>query len=109
MASSTTEYFAVSALDGFGTTTVSNTVTSTTDASSTLLGAEAYEITWSPVPGSSGYAVFFGTSPTALNKYFYATTSGAYYVASTTSGRTHRLLHQERHYRVLCALESKRA
>jgi hypothetical protein len=41
IASSTTEYFAVSALDGFGTTTVSNTVTSTTDASSTGLGAEA--------------------------------------------------------------------
>ena len=86
MASSTTEYFAVSALDGFGTTTVSNIVTSTTDASSTLLGAEAYEITWSPVPGASGYAVFFGTSPTALNSYFYATTSGAYYMASTTTG-----------------------
>jgi hypothetical protein len=86
MASSTTEYFAVSALDGFGTTTTSNVVTSTTDPASPLLGAEAYEITWSPVPGSSGYAVFFGTSPTALNKYVYATTSGAYYLASTTSG-----------------------
>lgn len=86
MASSTTEYFAVSALDGFGTTTVSNTVTSTTDASSTLLGSEAYEITWSPVPGSSGYAIFFGSKPTALTSYFYATTSGAYYMASTTSG-----------------------
>jgi len=86
MASSTSEYFSVSALDGFGTTTISNTVTSTTDASSTGLGAEAYEITWSPVPGSSGYAVFFGISPTALNNYFYATTSGAYYMASTTSG-----------------------
>ena len=88
MASSTTEYFAVSALDGFGTTTVSNTVTSTTDASSTLLGAEAYEITWSPVPGSSGYAIFFGTSPTALTSYFYATTSGAYYMTSTSSALT---------------------
>lgn len=86
MASSTTEYFAVSALDGFGTTTVSNTVTSTTNASSTLLGAEAYEITWSPVSGASGYAVFFGTSPTALNSYFYATTTGAYYMASSTNG-----------------------
>ena len=86
MASSTIEYFAVSALDGFGTTTVSNTVTSTTDASSTLLGAEAYEITWSPVAGASGYAVFFGTSPTALTGYFLATTSGAYYMASSTNG-----------------------
>jgi hypothetical protein len=86
MASSTTEYFAVSALDGFGTTTVSNAVTSTTDPASSGLGAEAYEITWSPVTGSTGYAVFFGSSPTALNNYFYATTTGAYYMASTTSG-----------------------
>jgi hypothetical protein len=84
MASSTTEYFAVAALDGFGTTTISNVVTSTTDASSTGLGAEAFEITWSPVSGSSGYAIFFGTSPTALNSYFLATTSGAYYATSTS-------------------------
>jgi hypothetical protein len=84
MASSTAEYFAVSALDGFGTTTVSNSVNATTDASSTGLGAEAYEITWSPVAGASGYAVFFGTSSSTLNNYFLATTSGAYYLASTT-------------------------
>src|ERR1700733_12239176 len=77
MASSTTEYFAVAALDGFGTTTISNVVTSTTDASSSLLGAEAFEITWSPVAGATGYAVFVGTSPTALNSYFYATTTGS--------------------------------
>src|SRR5277367_189382 len=57
MASSTTEYFAVSALDGFGTTTISNSVTSKTDPASSGLGAEAYEITWSPDPGATGYAV----------------------------------------------------
>jgi len=84
MASSTTVYFGVSALDGTGTTTMSNILSVTTDSAASLLPAEGFELTWQNVIGATGYAIFFGSSPTALNNYFYATTSGAYYMASST-------------------------
>lgn len=86
MASSTTEVFAIAALDGTGTTTLSAPVSATTDASTTLLGSEAYEITWSPVVGATGYAIYFGPTTSSLANYFLATTTNAFYLASTTVG-----------------------
>jgi hypothetical protein len=86
MASSTPEVFAVAALDGTGTTTLSNTLSATTDASTTLLGSEAYEITWNPVQGATGYAIYFGGTASSLTNYFLATTTNAFYFASSTVG-----------------------
>jgi len=92
MASSTSLTFAVSALDGTGTTTISNTLFATTDASSSLLGAEAYEISWNAVPGATGYAIYFGPNAGSLNNYFLASSTNGvpnpnYYFASSTSGQ----------------------
>jgi hypothetical protein len=84
LASSTTYYFAVAALDVSGTTTLSSTLTITTDASNTQPTPEAINLTWTPVIGASGYAIYFSTSTNALNQYFYATTSGAYFFATST-------------------------
>lgn len=90
MASSTAVYFAVAALDGTGTTTISSVVTATTDASSTLLAAEGFNVSWGAVPGATGYAVYVGSSASNLASYFLATsTNGApnrtIYIASTTA------------------------
>jgi hypothetical protein len=86
MASSTQLYFAVAALDGQnGTTTVSNVLSQTTDASSTGQAGEGYEITWGAVTGATGYVVYYGSSPTALSNYFVATTTNAFTFSTTTS------------------------
>ncbi len=80
LASSTPIYIQVAALDGNGTTTLSSVLNVTTDASTTLLGAEAINVSWSAVTGAAAYAVYFGT-----------TTSGvpntSFYLATTTSGQ----------------------
>jgi len=91
MASSTPLTFAIAALDGTGTSTISSTLSATTDASSTSLGAEAYQLTWSAVPGATGYAIYFGSNASSLNSYEYATsTNGApnsfFTFASSTTG-----------------------
>ncbi len=90
MASSTPVYFAVAALDGTGTTTISNVLSATTDASSTVLAAEGFNVSWSAVQGATGYAVYIGSSASNLTSYFLATSTNGtpnrtIYIASTTA------------------------
>ena len=84
LASSTTWYFAVAALDGNGTTTISNTLSQKTDASTTQAYPEVINLKWSAVTGATGYAVYFSTSTPTLNNYFYATTTSFYGFATST-------------------------
>lgn len=91
LASSTPLSIKIAALDGDGTTTVSEAASVSTDASTTLLAAEAVNIRWSPVPGAQGYAIFISTT-TPASYAFYAlasSTSGLpnafYYLATTSS------------------------
>jgi hypothetical protein len=79
LASSTPYTFAVAALDGEGTTTLSSPVTITTDASNTQTLPENVNLTWPAVTGAQGYAIFFATSSTA-------TTFSQYFLATSTSG-----------------------
>lgn len=88
LASSTTYYFAVSALDGNGTTTMSNIQSFTTDASTTQPKPEDITITWANVAGATGYAVFFSTSTPTLDQYFLATTTGQYTFATSSASKT---------------------
>jgi hypothetical protein len=86
LASSTRFAFEVAALDANGTTTLSSPLTFTTDASSTQNAPEVLNISWVPVTGATGYAIYFSsTTPDAYSQYFYATTSNTYYFA-TSSG-----------------------
>lgn len=82
-----TLYFQVTALDGVGESVGANLVGTTTIASSAL------QLTWSAVPGATGYRVYFSTStPQALIQYFSATstagTPNAYYTLTSTSSPT---------------------
>lgn len=84
LASSTPISFEVSALDGDGTTTTSLPTTITTDAAGTL-GAEAISLSWSPVTGAQGYAVFVSTTtPANYNEYWLATSTNGVANASYT-------------------------
>ena len=87
VASSTTYSFSVSALDQSGTTTVGTPVTITTGAAG---GAnEEIQLTWVPVAGAQGYAVFFGqgtqTSAAGLTSYYLATSSSGYTFSTSTN------------------------
>jgi hypothetical protein len=83
LASSTPISFEVAALDGDGTTTVSVPATLTTDAPSATLGAEAVNLSWSPVTGAQGYAIFVSTTtPASYNTYWVATSTNG--VPNTT-------------------------
>lgn len=85
LASSTTWYFEVSALDAQGTTTVSSTASATTDQVAT----ESMIVNWGAVPGALGYAVYFSTStPTSFSQYFLATTSSQYLFATSTGSKS---------------------
>jgi hypothetical protein len=91
VASSTGFVFAVAALDGTGTTTLSAVDATATDPNGQ--NNEGFQLSWSAVPSATGYAVFFATSssPTAtLNQYFLATsTNGApntSYTFATSTG-----------------------
>lgn len=86
LASSTPYSFVVAALDGTGTTTISNALTITTDASTTQPKPETINIAWGAVNGATGYAIFFATSsaPTSYSQYFLATTTGTYNFATST-------------------------
>ena len=86
LASSTVYYLAVAALDGTGTTTISNTVSALTDASTTQSKPEALNITWTPVIGATGYAVYYSSTTPALNYYFYATTTSRYSLGTEVGG-----------------------
>ena len=90
LASSTTYYFAVAALDDTGTTSVSNTLSFTTDASTTQHVPEQITVKWNAITGANAYAVFFSTTTTALNQYFLATSTNGtpnnQYVFATSTG-----------------------
>jgi len=89
LASSTPYIFEVAALDGSGTTTLINSATITTDASTTQNSPEDIILKWTPENGAMGYAIYFGTSTTidvgGLAQYFLATTSGQYTFATSTN------------------------
>src|ERR1700682_5078246 len=87
LASSTPISFEIAALDGDGTTTVSLPTSLTTDAAGTL-GAEAINLSWSPVAGGQGYAIYVSTTtPANYNVYWLATsTSGTFTYTSTSTG-----------------------
>jgi hypothetical protein len=85
LASSTAYYFEVAALDRDGTTTVSLNASITTDASTTQTAPEVINLSWSPIVGAQGYAIYFSTStPTNFTQYFLATTTAG--VPNTTYG-----------------------
>ena len=84
LASSTTWFFGVAALDVSGTTTISDIKTITTDASTTQTKPEVINYSWTPVIGASGYAVYFSTTTPKLNQYFYATTTGQFMFSTST-------------------------
>jgi hypothetical protein len=90
VASSTAFTFAVSAIDGTGTTTMSATAVATTDASTSP--NEEIQVSWSAVTGATGYVVNFATSSnaTAFSQYFYATSTNGvpntYYTFATSTG-----------------------
>lgn len=75
LASSTPISFEVAALDGDGTTTTSAPVTVTTDAASASLGAESINLSWSPVIGAQGYAVYVSTTTPAFYNLYWTATS----------------------------------
>jgi hypothetical protein len=76
LASSTPISFEVAALDGDGTTTVSTPISITTDAASASLGAESVNLSWSPVVGAQGYAIYVSTTtPPLYNTYWLATST----------------------------------
>lgn len=85
LASSTTYYFAVSALDGTGTTTMSYQLSFTTDASNTQAFPENITIKWANVQGATAYAIFFSTTTPTLDQYFLATTTGQYTFATSSN------------------------
>lgn len=91
LASSTKYFFEVAAIDpNGGTTTVSNSVSFTTDASSTQNKPETINVTWVPIPTAYAYAIYFSTTSATFNQYFLATsTSGVAnntYNFATSSG-----------------------
>jgi hypothetical protein len=90
-ASSTSFVFAVAALDGTGTTTLSAAVVQATDANGNA--NEGFQLSWGAVPGASGYAVYFATSSSAtavLTQYFNATSTNGIpntsYTFATSTG-----------------------
>lgn len=87
VASSTAYTFGVAALDPVGTTSIGSLVTVKTDPAGSP--SERIQLSWSPVAGATGYAVFFatGTVSTAarLNQYFLATTSSAYTFSTSSA------------------------
>lgn len=92
LASSTPYTFAVAALDGDGTTTISATAVITTDASTTQHYPEDIVVKWPTVVGAQGYAIFFARSSnaTTFSQYFLATSTNGIpnnqYTFSTSTG-----------------------
>lgn len=84
LASSTTYYFAIAAIAGNGTTTLSSGVTMTTDASTTQTNPEVVNLKWNALNGATGYAIYFSTTTPLYNQYFLATTTGAYDFSTST-------------------------
>jgi hypothetical protein len=92
LASSTPFSFAVAALDGIGTTTLSAAVTQSTDANGNA--NEGMQLTWGAVPGATGYAIYeaTGTVTTAsgFTQYVLATSTNGVpntqYTLATTTG-----------------------
>jgi hypothetical protein len=89
LASSTAYTFAVTANDQNGATIISNSLTATTDASSTLMPDENILVSWSAIAGAQGYRVYFATGTVAsFTQYFNATTSGSYNFSTSTGSIT---------------------
>jgi hypothetical protein len=88
LASSTTYSFAIAAVDPTGTTTLSNVLTFTTDASTTQTYPEVINLSWTPVAGATGYAIFEATgtvsSSSGFSQYFIATSSSNYAFSTST-------------------------
>lgn len=79
--STTPLYFRVAAINGTGTTTVSSEI-----ATTTRTGSSRIHFSWTPVPGATGYAIFYSTTtPGAQNAYQLATTTNQYDFTSTSS------------------------
>lgn len=79
--SSSPIYFMVSALNSTGTTTPSTELSTTTST-----GSSRIHFSWTPVPGATGYAVFYSTTtPGAENAYQIASTTNQYDFTSTSS------------------------
>jgi hypothetical protein len=86
LASSTRFAFEIAAIDANGTTTLSNSLAYTTDASNTQSAPEVLNISWTPVQGATGYAIFISsTTPDNFGQFFYATTSSTFYFATTST------------------------
>jgi hypothetical protein len=92
LASSTPFSFAVAALDGTGTTTLSAAVTISTDPNGNA--NEGVQLTWNAVPGATGYAIYEATgtvsTATGFTQYVFATSTNgvpnAQYTQATTTG-----------------------
>lgn len=87
LASSTLYYFAVAAVDGNGTTTIASTASFMTDASTTQARPEVINLSWNPVNGATGYAIYFSTTTPTLDQYFLATSSNQYAFATSTGSK----------------------
>lgn len=93
LASSTPIYFEVAALDGDGTTTISTPTSITTDAAG-VLSAESINLSWSPVTGAQGYAIFVSTTtPANYNLYWLATSTNGIANATFTYTSTSTSAH----------------
>ncbi len=74
-------YFQVAAINRTGTTTPSTEIATTTKT-----GSSRIHFSWTPVPGATGYAVYYSTTtPGGENAYQLATTTNQYDLTSTSS------------------------
>jgi len=74
-------YFKVAAINAVGTTTSTTEIATTTQAANTNI-----DLSWTAVPGATGYAIYYSTTtPGAENAYQMATTSNNYDFTSTSS------------------------
>jgi len=74
-------YFEVVAINATGTSTPSSEI-----ATTTYMASSRFHLTWTPVPGATGYAIFYSTStPGAENAYQIATTTNAFDFTSTST------------------------
>lgn len=91
MASSTQYTIGIAASDKDGTTTMLQTNTFTTAASTTKQSHISLQVSWPRINGAQRYIVYFATgTPSTLSQYFYATTTDGvannFFTIATTSG-----------------------
>jgi hypothetical protein len=74
-------YFKVAAIGAGGTTTPTTELSTTT-----VMASSQVNLTWTPSPGATGYAIYYATTtPGAENAYQMATTTNAYDFTSTST------------------------